>query len=545
MSVGSYVTGSIGILAEGHGERVHMVWPANMGESTYLRYVMLDAQAMPIIEKNLEFPGLLRAPRLASASEGYLHLFWGSRMPGETTWAIWHLLLDENGEPTSSPVQITQPEVSVANYQVISDQQGGVLLCWSSGVQSPIYLQRLDSSGTNAGEPSSIIENGGSPSMWLDMDDKLHIAWQEDGNLMYAQSTLQTLYPNETIVIGDIPQGTGKSLDGPFVGAAGGWVYVFWSVLNQSGLEAGTGFTAYTAFPASTPAYEKSERLLLSPAEEQPYEAYQGSFQLTQLAPPVEQAWASTDFILSPNLMQGNQSGELAIALAMNQAMRLDQHLQIAVAVFKEGKFAGYSLGTKTENISDDPVLFIDDANHLHLAWREGAAGTHVYYATTQPETIVALERLNAGDIINAIFQGGMEGLIGITFLPIIGFGWLLPGMLLLIIVKLFRDQDNLTEWKYWIPLSIAILLFYIAKLATLPTISSYVPFSAWLDIPERFGTSLQTIVPILIFSIATLFANYIRKNKSLSAAVFYISFALVDALLTLAIYGVNFLGVY
>ena len=545
VSVGNFVNGSIGIAVNGAGERVHLVWPANVGEGTYLRYVQLDTQAQPVIEKNLEFPGILRAPRLAAAGENELHLFWGSRPPGGKMWAIWYARLGTGGEFSNAPVQISQPEVGVGNYLVASDHQGGVVLCWERDTSGEIYLQHLDQNGSPLDGPVMLTSTGSSPAVWVNSDDNVYLAWQQEGSVVFARAALQDLSAGDVTAIGDIPQGTGLSFDGPYLGVAGDWAYVFWSVLNQSGLEAGTGYTAYTAFPVDAPANLKANRLLLSPDEEQPYTAYEGSFHLTQLAPPAEAAWASTDFILSPSVMQGSQTGELAMAVAMNQAMRLDQHLQIAIGVFKDGQFVGYTLGTKTENISDDPVLFIDTLMNLHLAWREGAAGNSVFYATTQAQASAALERLTAGDIINAIFQGGMEGLVGVAFLPVIGFGWLLPGMVVVGIVKFFRDQDNLVAWYHWIPLIFALLLYHVVKLATLPTIASYVPFSAWVDIPARVGEPLRVIVPLLIFVIAFLVANRILQKKTQSAAVFYISFTLVDALLTLAIYGVNFLGVY
>ena len=419
------------------------------------------------------------------------------------------------------------------------------MICWDTWTTGEIYLQHLSPSGATNGEPVKIAEQGEYPSLWVEENGDVYLAWQETGSMVYARTQLSELSRIETTVVGFVPQGTGRTIQGPFLGIAGNWAYLFWSVLNQSGLEAGTGYTEYTAFPSEAPIKGEGRRMLLSPTEEQPYEAYEGSLSLTQLAPPVEDAWASTDYILSPSVMQGSQSDELAVALAMNQAMRMDQHLQIAVAVFREGQMSGYTVASKTENISDDPVLFVDTARHLHLAWRVGAAGNKAYYGTTEPEAMASLERLGGSDILFAIFQGGMEGLVGITFLPIIGFGWLLPGMLIMVIVKLIRDQDSLTELKYWIPLSIAILIYYFVKFATLPTISTYVPFSAWLDIPNAFGAPLRIAVPLLIFIIGILVADLVRRRKSQSATVFYITFVLVDALLTLAIYGVNFLGSY
>jgi len=51
--------------------------------------------------------------------------------------------------------------------------------------------------------------------------------------------------------------------------------------------------------------------------------------------------------------------------------------------------------------------------------------------------------------------------------------------------------------------------------------------------------------VPILIFVIAVAVAVWVQKRVRPSTLLFYIAFTLTDALLTLAIYGVNFLGVF
>ena len=545
VEAGNFVTGSIGITIQGAGERVHMAWPADMGEGSYIRYIQLDAQATRTIEQNLDLSGLLRAPRLVQAEGDQLHLFWSSRQPGEKNWVIWHSMLDAAGKLSGPTQQISQPELSTTNYVVASDHAGGALICWDSSTANEIYLQHVDRAGSPVDEPVLITAHGQFPSIWVEPNGDVFLAWQEEGSFLYGRTTLAQLTTLETTVIGEIPQGTGKTIQGPYLGVAGNWAYVFWSELNRSGMEEGTGYTVYTAFPPDSPSKGGGGRMLLSPAEEQTYASYQGSLSLTQLAAPVEEAWAATDYVLSPSVVQGSQADELAIALAMNQDMRTDTHLQIAVAVFRDGQFAGYSLATKTENISDDPVLFLDTGDHLHLAWRLGSTGSSVYYATTQPSAVAQLERLGGSDIINAIFQGGMEGLVGITFLPIIGFGWLLPGMVIMVLVKIFRDQDSLTELKYWIPLVLSILIFYVVKLATLPTISTYVPFSAWIDIPERFWVLLRYTVPVLILFCAILVADRVRRKKSSSAIMFYITFVLVDAVLTLGIYGVNFLGSY
>lgn len=543
--VGSFANGSIGMTVTGVDQLVHMVWPSDSEEGTFLRYVQLDANAAVETSKDLDFPGLLRAPRLVQAEPGELHLLWGSRPPGGKAWTIWYTRLDADGNPLSSPLQISLPGESVGDYAVAPDQNGGVLVVWDSGLLGKLYIQHIDVAGMTSGEPVIVSERGESPSMWVNAEGAVYLAWMGENGFVFAHSSLENLTPTQETDVADIIMGTGQSLAGPYLGVAGDHAYIFWSMLNQSGLEAGTGYSAYISFPSNAPVKTAPEHILMAYTEETPYAPYEGGLGLSMLAPPVVHAWESTDYILHPNVMMGLQSDELVVALSMNQAMRLDQHLQIAVAVFRDGEFVGYSLGSKTEGISDNAVLYVDEATHLHLAWRVGAVGNKIFYATTQPEAIVALDQLNAGDFINAIFQGGMEGLVGITFLPIIGFGWLLPGMVVVGIVKLKWDLDFLTHWYFWIPLSIAILIFYVAKFATLPTISTYVPFSAWLDIPEGVGEILRIITPALIFVIAFLFANQRRLHHTQSAIMFYLAFALVDAALTLAIYGVNLLGVF
>jgi len=281
------------------------------------------------------------------------------------------------------------------------------------------------------------------------------------------------------------------------------------------------------------------------PDEKQPYQPYQGSFQLTQLVPPVADASSTSDYILHPSVMAGNQTDELAVAIAMNQKTRLDEHLQIAVAIFADGQFRGYSLATKTDEISDDPVLYADANHHLHLAWEMGAGGRNIYYASTTPTVISALDRLNSGDLINAILEGSMEGLVGMALLPVVGFGWMLPGLLIMGIYKLFRDQETLSDPLSWVLLVISILVYQLVKLATLPTIATYTPFSAWLDLPEWLSTPLRLAVPLIIFVVAVYVANRVRQRHSQSSALFYVMITLTDAALTLAIYGVTFLGVY
>jgi hypothetical protein len=48
-----------------------------------------------------------------------------------------------------------------------------------------------------------------------------------------------------------------------------------------------------------------------------------------------------------------------------------------------------------------------------------------------------------------------------------------------------------------------------------------------------------------VILAFAALVTEWVRRKRSDSALVLYFAFAVADALLSLAIYGVGYLGVY
>jgi hypothetical protein len=381
--------------------------------------------------------------------------------------------------------------------------------------------------------------------MRVDLADQIHLAWLEGNTFNYLQLPVSEPIPGDGIPVTDVVFGSGNSLFGPELGLSEGWVYLVWSILNQTGLEAGTAKTEYVSFPIGAAQRMNGKPVLITPDEAQPYQVYSGNFNLLQLSPAPEAPWDSSSFILHPIANDAIPTKDFVVALAAQQLMRLDQHLQIAVAVFREGEFVGYSYGSKTEGISDNPVIYSDDAGDIYLAWREGYGGRNVYFAATAAPVMATLDRLGAGDYIGAILQGSIEGFVSIALTPVIGFGWMLPGLIILGLWKLVRENESLTDWVSWFPLIIAITFYELVKYITLPTIVTYVPFSAWLAIPLWLEPILKYGVPILIFAIAVGVAVWVQVRVRTSTLLFYVAFTITDALLTLAIYGVNFLGVF
>jgi len=536
--------GSVGLAVGDEDASVHLVWPVGAGEGERIHYLHLDQSGDPIVTKDLAFPGQLRNTRLLPAGGDNTHLFWASRSSSETGWQLWHALLKSDGDLAGELTRVSFDEGEVGDYTAASDNTGGAVIAWESGNQADLHLLHMNQDGEVLSGPVTLTSQGESPNLRVDPGGNIHLVWLSGTSFMYAEIPLDDLRADSGVPVAGITIGTGDSLTGPVLGLSDGWVYVFWSILSQSGLEAGTAHTEFAAFPSGMPGSSQSKPIWILPAEEQPYIPYRGSLSLTQYVEPPKAANESTDFIMHPAAMTGINP-ELAVAVSAQQQLRMNAQMQIVVLLFEDGRYRGYTLASKTGQISDKPVLSVDNSGNLYLGWQEGASKQDIYYATTEPEAVAALDGLSMGDFVYAVLEGGMESLVGLAFMPFLGFGWLLPGLIVIGIWKLFKDEESVTQPSSWPVLIIAIIIYYSIKTITLPTIATYVPFSAWIYIPADWELPLRIGVPITIFAISLFVAHKVSVKYSDSAVLFYVVLGLTDALLTLAIYGVNFLGVF
>lgn len=571
--LGESVTGSIGLSLEGMGERVYAVWPFEDEGTSFIRFTSLNERGEQVVVTDLEIPGQSKFPRLVRALPGNQHLLWASRQSGDSIWRLYYSLIDERGDFLIDPKVISLSDSNVGKYVVASDQEGGVVVIWDRGDPGDLQYLHVGPDGEIITGPLALGVNGESPSIVVDETRILHLIWLDERDVYYDQLNIdQPTRIHGTQVVDLNATGTyglsGDSLGGPVLGYADGWVYILWSVLSYFDVESGTASTEYVSFPADAPQEVMGTRIWTLMVEDQPYRDYSGSLNLSGLGPVLKLAdavdkygvvyvhdseffddWndvagAVSDYLMNPTSMNG-LNDELVVALTSSQQYRNKVNMQISVEIFKDGQFQGYSVATRTRNISDEAALSIDQAGNVHLFWREGPGGKYLYYATTAPEAKAAIDQLRINDLYQFVLMAGMESLVSIAFLPIVGFFWMLPGLLLLGGWKVYKGQMDITEPSGWLPLSLSIVLYYIVKFTTLPTSLHYVPFSAWINIPADLQPVLRFGVPLIMICIAFLIANKLCKRYNNSLPIFYVSIVLVDALLTLVIYGVNFLGAH
>ena len=545
LPLGSSGRGSIGMAVADDSDRVHFTWPDVSDGEPAIRYMQLDSEANPLVDTHLPLPaGEKRTPRLALADGDMAHFLYAFRAEGHPNWMLNYALLDQNGRFFHDPIPLSTADVRVGSYQITPDNDGGLFVAWEAG--DDIYLTHLTAAGDIDGASFLLVENGEEPALRVDGTGDLHLIWREADRIMYAQLDDADGQQVTGVVIADVElgRGSGAVMDGPTLGLSDKWGYAVWSVANRTGLQAGTSRVEYVSFPIDGSVEGRPIRLGLSAAEELPYEAYTGDYQMTLLAGASPIAYSS-DFAYQPAADLG-QADEVAVALAMTQQLRQKGVTQIATAVFKDGTFLGFNMAGKTEAFSEEPFIGSDAAGNLHVVWREGGHGQMVFYATTAPNAREAINGLDFGDISNVIFTGGIEAVVGMMLFPL-AFIWVLPGLVVMGIWHVRRDEDTLSDPMTLFLLLISLISYQFAKVLFWPFMMVYVPFSAWMDVPDSMTLVLQIGVPIVIFGVGLLTAVYIRKQKNpyMSGLLFFFITTTIDGLLTLGVYGVNFLGVF
>lgn len=578
LPLGTNVLGSVGIAVDENGKDIHAVWPLwseskgvgpnldinplsalsailtqeiftyNSGAGGFgLHYAQIDENAQIKFEHEIiQISGQARLPQLISSDNQNLHLFWTNRKEHSEEWQLWYGQLDRQGNLQETPIQLSSASSGVSEYEVVSDLNGGVAVVWEDTKSGGINFTHISSSGEKLIDAVSVVSEGTMPAIRVDSQNRFHLVWfgEKKGDLMY-QVLDSPPKPKTGTLIAHIPLGSGPRLYGPALGITDQWIYVIWSILKQSGVDAGSAETQYIAFPVDAP--EKTSPISdisILPLEEQPYEEDEGNFKLTQLV-PAEYATRSSDFVYDPIIAQ-SQNGELAVALAFRQEYRLDAQVQVVVVIMANGEYTGYTVATKTPAFSSDPALAADKAGNLHLIWRDGYTGENIYYASTASNAKAVLDKPVLQDLKTLVLAGGMESFAGILLFPLAS-PWLFPGLVLVVFWRIRKNDETLDNRISQIILIISLLLYQGTKVLIFPTIVEYVPLSAWIDIPFSWKLSLRIATPLLILGIAVAIAERKRRVSQAPSSTlsYYFTVALVDMILTLSVYGVNFLGAY
>jgi hypothetical protein len=528
---------------------IYVVIPSPNEEGlTTFSYIQINPDGEIAFQKDLDLglPLYVRSPELIENNQA-LHLVWAARESTTEGWKLFHAIIDSEGEVISPAELISQGTERVSQYEVAGDSLGNLTVAWEDRGTGSVWIARISGEGSVITPPKVAVVEGEYPSIIADMGT-IHMAWMEEERLQYARVTSGSSYPLRSEQLDIIQVARGNSMDGPVIGVSDGKIYLFWSVLRQVGLEAGTAITEYLVFPENDPTQITRGVIPILPVMEELLAPYQGPLALSQIVPAPPEEYMTTDYVLNPRTLPNPAPGAQVVAMSANQAIRLDAYTQIAVCIFEEGAYQGCAIGTRTTEISQNPIIGVDDNRNLHLIWQEGHVGKKIYYATTSPEAKTRLDRVSLDDLPTLFLAGGMEAVTGILLFPF-AFPWMAVGFVIMIGLRIARNDEDVTQRLSQILLVVALLAYQISKLMLLPDILIYIPFSAWVDIPEGAGKILRILVPIIIIGLGIFGAELRRRRRPedspVSSLGYYMTAVLVDTVITLSIYGVIFMGEY
>ena len=552
---------------EGHA---YLVWYTRIEEVSKLHYVQLDEQAKVVVERDLDIPlPYLHRPQLLLDRRGNMHLAWLGREDGPegSTKSLFHFLLGYDGEALSEPTRLSVPtsgedkEGEVEDYQMCLGQDERIEVFWAA--QEGIYYLGLDEGGEVISPSTLLIPQGTDPSTQVDRSGTIHLTWLQEPSpqakeLYYAAFQVPELVKG--IKVTQFSKGTSTVLRGPVLGLDTEYAYIFWSLEQRSGLEAGTATSYYVSFPLDQPS-QLTPTPIRIPNLEPVYISSQGETGYHQLAYPLEK-WGS-DFVAMPYVLEG-QRNELAVMFNVRVGFGFKAYLdeskmaaqeelpvrpgfepqiQLAMAVFTKGEMKGYQIATKTGSVSLRPNLQVGPASNLHLAWIDTAGFWRydVYYASTSPEAKAWLDRTSPQDVLLKAVRLVWRTLSGLALIPLVGF-WVLPPLMWVVLFYFFVREEELALRRVKVALGITIALYMGAKLVLLPNFFLYAPF---LDqVPPQFSSALILGVPLIILALAlaVMYAAIRRTERATLFLAFFV-FALTDALLSLAIYAPSFFG--
>lgn len=515
-------------------------------EALQAQVVALNASAEPLWEHT--FNEILRLPddpQLVWDGE-MINAFWINN------GALSAARLDSRGILVQEPTVISG-DVRVDNYSAAGSSSGKVAVWFSADRrESGLYAADIQPGV----EPILIDEDGVLPALKFDGMETLHAVWAHyprdnpETVFFYASFSDNVTAGNETAVYEtNIPMTA--VMVGPTMGLDTNHIYIYWIEVFRTGLEAGFTQTRYIYFPQADPAQVSAPLETFIPSEHDlAYESF--SSEVVQVGERYSLADrpSPSSSVLQDISMNPVQEGELAVSFraGIDYYWRRSAS-QIGLVYLQDGLPTSYQLLSFTQQASTDPTVISDSNDYLYVTWLESGDVSRfdVYLTATSPEIRSSFNSVTANDVTDLLAATSFGLLTGVLLAPIAAVLWMVLPLVTIGLTSIFRrGEQTIRSPGTIVTLILAIAVFQVAKVASLPDILEYVPFSAWLPLPDILKAPLQIIVPLLIMIGAIVTAWHFTYRRNTQAPLYFmILYVAADALFTMAIYGVLFYGAF
>ena len=515
-----------------------------------VRAVALDGWADVIWDRTFQEIELTRPrkPHILWDGEA-LQLFWLSDR------ALYHVQADmATGSLRGRPTRLSGPTM-VDDYDVARDAAGSIA-AWYAGPRDNPGLYALPS-GDLTGEAFLVDAEGMRPDVQYDDAGTLHAIWAHyppgagDKSFFYAAYPAGLYRAHQQTMVAT-PHAIGTTvLEGPRLGLDEQNVYVFWTRIFYSGSDAGTARAEYVYYPKGQPALVSPAHTLSVPyAYDIPYEAIQAGDLRAGARVPLGSEFRGGGTYITEITANPASAQELVITFHARLAYLMQkQQSQVSAVFFQDGVPTGYQLLSFSPASSTHPAIFSDEAGRLYLTWLEKGElpGWVVYFASTAPDMREALSGVTPDDAGRLSAETLFGLLAGAALLPV-ALTWIVPSMIAFGVTGRLRGVEaRLTSAGTLVSLALALIVLWGVKLAVLPGILEYVPLSVWLPvIPARLAFAMRFGTPALIAALALLIAwNYAYRREESTVFGFWVIYTVVDAILTMAVYGVLVYGAF
>jgi len=533
-------------LATDERNHVHLIWTVRLGLKEYdLRYVRLDDQGL--VEEDHELnAGLFypRRARLLRDEDGSLHGFVLARPQSDAPSGLFHLSLAADGRLESEPTLLSSPDKPVYFYDVAAGPQGPVHIFWTEegDAGSDLLYSTLGSDQ----QPRLILRGASHPAVATDIDGNIHLLWsqgdrtREEIEIYYAALGGSVAGRISGIKLLDLDRKEFADISWPVLALDWEHAYMVWIVepVQQLGPAAREGWYTGIGLDESRPA--AAERFTF-PVEEYPeYVAHEAPYAYEYIVPLLLPPQFGTHVIDTPSPLPA-QAEEVPVAFSALIRRGAGMEAQIVIGIFAEGRLVGYQLAGKTTHWSRSPSLVSDSSDNLHLSWAEGLepGPSDVYYATTSSLVKKRVDSLTSQDLALGLFNSFFGAAAGFAMMPLV-IVWLIPAVVWVAISGRFIGQAGVQGRRGRLALAIGLVVYLITKAYLAPSLLTYVPFSGSMPfLPYSFEFPLRVVVPLFISGCAVGALIYaLRRVKTVSLLLSSLTFMLVDALLTVAIYG-------
>lgn len=394
-------------------------------------------------------------------------------------------------------------------------------------------------------------------NLFQDSESQFHLLWARypvsygDLEFYYAKySPDLAVFSDPTIVFTKYISPTSR-IEGPVLSVDTEVVYLFWSEVVLTGLEAGNSTTNYRYFPIGQPDAVRPTMSINIPSIsglEQSSYPY-GFFDVGDRV-SLGGYFPRTPYIEDIKSLDVQFEETALVFRSRSEYKWRDRRNQVNVAYLSDGLITSYQPLSYTSAESYYPSVILDQDMNLYVTWLEKGELTYrVYLTTTDSLKKTNIDLVTVDDYLYLAAEGLFGILAGAVLSPFAAVAWGGIGLIGFIFNMIFSQFNRPVFRTIGEILSMAtgVGVFWFMKLATLPGLKTldYVPFSAWIPrIPDNLTQLLIYGVPALIALIAFSVAYFkTYGKKSGSPIYFYLLYCAVDALLSCAVYGILIYG--